>query len=244
MATGALEAPIAVGSLPRGLDLSEDGRTLYVVDSGAYEVSVVDLALRREVRRITIPQVDYYPRQPTTIAVARNGTALLGTTPLPLARALILDLATGSVSSGTEAPRIFYADGVRLKASEDHSRIVFSNLGQLVAYDVASATFGAVQPMPTISPFFAVGGGGSTILAGPQTTRFDGDLVPRATIPDGGKGLAVDAAGTKGYRVQESSIDVLDLARGLPVASIALPQAVGSGRAMSPWPRAGPSWPC
>src|SRR5437899_6174581 len=40
--TGKLDTPIQVGSLPAGLDLSPDGATLYVANSGGNNFSVVD----------------------------------------------------------------------------------------------------------------------------------------------------------------------------------------------------------
>src|SRR5207237_5126125 len=69
----------AVGSRPLGLDFSADGTLLYVANSGGAEVSVVDVALRKEVRRITVPQLSGYNDRPYSIAVANNGTALVTT---------------------------------------------------------------------------------------------------------------------------------------------------------------------
>ncbi len=43
LATGQMEAPIAVGTGPLGLDLSADGRLLYVANNESIDISVVDL---------------------------------------------------------------------------------------------------------------------------------------------------------------------------------------------------------
>lgn len=127
LTTGALEAPIPVGSRPHGLDLSPDGRTLYVADSGAEEISIVDLAQRREVRRITVPSLGSNDR-PYAIAVGGAGRALVTTTSAGSgygAHLLQVDLATGTVSPrldfGTR-PGVITGDA-HVEASGDRSRI-------------------------------------------------------------------------------------------------------------------------
>ena len=47
-------APIPVGARPTGLALSPDGRTLYAVDNGGNDVSVVDLASKRTIARVPV----------------------------------------------------------------------------------------------------------------------------------------------------------------------------------------------
>ncbi|HEX6595547.1 MAG TPA: hypothetical protein VF045_01330, partial [Acidimicrobiales bacterium] len=80
LATKTLESPIEVGSQPLGLDFSVDGRLLYVANSGADYVSVVDVGARREVRRIDIPGGYFENETPYSVAVAANGQALVTTT--------------------------------------------------------------------------------------------------------------------------------------------------------------------
>jgi YVTN family beta-propeller protein len=78
--TGALESPIPVGSNPQGLDLSPDGSVLYVADRDGAQVSVIDVASRHELRRITIPlSVVNVPPRPVSVAVADNGKVLVTT---------------------------------------------------------------------------------------------------------------------------------------------------------------------
>ena len=52
--TGALRTPILVGPEPSGLDLSVDGKKLYVALRGSVFVSEVDVATRTELRRIPV----------------------------------------------------------------------------------------------------------------------------------------------------------------------------------------------
>lgn len=53
IAGGHVGPGVAVGDKPRDLLLSDDGRTLYVANTGSLDVSVVDLTRLRESRRIT-----------------------------------------------------------------------------------------------------------------------------------------------------------------------------------------------
>jgi YVTN family beta-propeller protein len=80
LAGGVLEAAVPVGTLPVGLDLSSGGSLLYVANSGSNDVSVVDVALRREVRRMPVPAMQRTGR-PFSIAVAANGTATTAAAP-------------------------------------------------------------------------------------------------------------------------------------------------------------------
>lgn len=243
LATGALDGSIRVGSQPRGLDLSPDGRTLYVSDWGSGEVSVVDVALRRELRRIPIPR---HPTPkwdgPFSLAVARNGTALLSTSEdgrVGAARFLQIDLVHETVAARpdfdllvgqTQGPSI-------LKANADHSLITGSGRrnptsGVVTLYTAATDS---ITPWTQIfgTGSVAAVAGGPKLLAIPGASVFDLDMVPQADIPGGGKAVAVNPAGTTGYRVQDGSVDVLDLAASVQVAAIALPDAVGAAAATS-----------
>lgn len=234
LATGALEAPILVGSRPHGLDLTSDGRTLYVADSGAEEISVVDLLQRREVRRITAPSLGSNDR-PYSIAVGDRGRALVTTTGTGYgAHLLHLDL-----ESETVAPRLDF--GIRpgsitgnahVRASGDRSRIAVVeevSSGPVHMYDTASDSFGPERLTGDYLASVAVDRTGARLLTGNQGTFvLDGDLRKLATFPRGGKGVALNAEGTTGYRVQGSSVEVLDVDRGTVVRSIPLPEAVGA----------------
>lgn len=130
VATGKLEAPIVVGSSPAGLDLSPDQATLYVADAQSNDISVVDVAQRREVRRIALPPAPN-GGQPLSIAVAANGTALVTRTAavgtsegVPT---LSIDLADNSVRERRDWEySSSAADRSMVKASGDRSRIAMA----------------------------------------------------------------------------------------------------------------------
>ena len=236
LATGALEAPIPVGSRPQGLDLSPDGRTLYVADSGAEEISVVDVAQRREVRRITAPSLGSNDR-PYSIAVGGEGLALFTTTSAGSgygAHLLELDLATGTVTPrldfGTR-PAVITGDA-HVRASGDRSRIALAeqlSSGPIHIYDAASDSFGPERLTGDHSSSIAVDRTASRLLTGdPGTFVLGGDLHTLATLPRGGKGVAIDAGGTTGYRVQAESVEVIDVEGGRVARSIPLPEGPGA----------------
>jgi YVTN family beta-propeller protein len=237
LATGSLEAAIPVGSQPWGLDLSPDETKLYVANSGANDLSVVDLALRQEVQRVTVPPGPSNDR-PFSLAVANTGRALVTTTFSGSGmggRLLEVNFATGTVTHRTD----FWFGGItsemtRVKASGDRSRIGIlignTSSGPVFLYDAATNTFTPEKNLADYVSFIALDGTGSTVMAnGARTYVLDGGLVTRATVPDGSHGVAVNGSGTTGYRVTWTNVDVIDLGRGLVTKSMTLPQPVGSG---------------
>ncbi|MFP5316702.1 MAG: YncE family protein [Acidimicrobiia bacterium] len=232
LATGAREASIPVGSRPRGLDLSPDGRSLYVANSGAEEVSVVDVGARREVRRITVPSHGSNDR-PFSIAVGDRGKALVTTTYDGSgygAYLLELDLATGASSIRTD----YTSDGrvpddSIVRASGDHSRIfvvLSGSAGEVARYDTATDSFAARGDAGGYIAYAATDAQGHRLLAGPYGDVVDGDLRPVSALPPGGKGVAVHPGGRRGYRVQDRAVEVLDLDAGAVVDTIPLPEEV------------------
>jgi hypothetical protein len=225
--TGALEAPIPVGSQPRGLDLSADGTTLYVANSGGEDISVVDLALRREVRRITIPK-DRPDDRPSSIAVAANGVALVATRPLGdgwISRMVEVELASGAVTELYQSN-----GGGSVEASGDRSRVVFVN-GQgtnMAVYDAATGSLGLAVSLVPSPRTIAVDATGSRVILNPGTEVYDGALTRIAAIPGGGAGpVDLNSAGTTGYRVQGAGIEVLNLGKRVVDGTIELPAPAG-----------------
>ena len=114
----------------------------------------------------------------------------------------------------------------RLEASGDRSRIGIVGWDTVSAYAAATDGFSAERTF-TSSGFLALDATGSRMLLGRGTFAVStGNQILRATIPEGGHALAVDAAGAVGYRLQETYVEVLDIGRGLVVGSIPLPEAV------------------
>lgn len=231
LATGVLEAPIFVGSQPRGLDLSPDGKMLYVANSGANDISVVDVALRREVRRIAVPSYGASDR-PFSIAVANTGIALVTTTFNGSGyggRMLAIDLSTDSVTKRPD----FYVYGqtspyTRMRASGDRSRIgiVVGDLssGAVFTYDAASDTFGPEKDLMGFRNYVALDGDGSTLIVD-GIYVLDGGLVLRGTVPGGGGPAVLNPAGTMAYRAVSDAVEVIDVSRALVIGTIELPGA-------------------
>lgn len=234
---GTLEAPIPVGTSPAGLDLSGDGSQLYVANAGSNDVSVVDVALRREVRRLPVPPLQRTGR-PTSIAVASTGTALLsrvpdGTSP-GFPRLLSIDLATGAMRERTDWLNPSPPYVIRLRASGDRSTIGIADqfgLGAVSLYTAATDSFSSRKFVGDAS-FLAMDGTGSKVLVGPDTLVLDRALVLRATIPGSADAsgtrvadLAVGASGGTAYRLRGGVIEVVDLSRALVTAAIVLPEA-------------------
>jgi YVTN family beta-propeller protein len=223
------------------LDLSVDGKTLYVANSGGNDVSVVDLTLRREMRRITIPQGSTFNHErPVSIVVAGNGTALLTTTISGSGWAdgiRQIDLATGAVRIRTDLGQLQVGAGqvTRFAANADRSRIAIAARTGAYLYNATTDTF-VRQTNPVASGQFAdLNDAATTILVGRYV--LNGNLSLRWTLDGFGQGVAVDDAGTTGYRVRDTVVEVLDLARGTVTRSIPLPGSIpvrGAGLALSP----------
>ena len=244
LATGALEAPIPVGSRPGSLDLDADGTMLYVAGRGAEELFVVDLARRREVRRITVPSTDSNDR-PYSIAVADNGNALYTANGDSIGyggQLWQVDLADGTVKPRTDFGPNAGRTGSEtiLKASADKSRIVIvqpDSGGPTAVYTSAPDTITTELGVGDYVTYAALDQSGSRILLSPGGFVLDGTPQVQGTIPRGGKGVAVNRAGTIGFRVQDTAVEVIDLGRRVVLRSIPLPEAVGTGRgsvALSP----------
>lgn len=233
--SGALGTPIAVGPQPQGLDLSPDGTTLYVADSGAAQVSVVDVASGKESHRITIPPRSVLNDTPYSIAVANNGKALLSTSSGGGGDGVLLEINLSS-----EAVRLrsdFYHAGstfdkTKLMPSGDHSHIgvVVGSISSapMWMYNASTDSFGPERDVNDRVENLALDSSGSRMLVDPGAYLFDGAAV-LGRIRGGGLGMVMAPSGTTAYRVQDSAVEVLDLSRLRVVATIALPENVGSG---------------
>jgi YVTN family beta-propeller protein len=212
--TGALETTIPVGSEPKGLDLSPDGATLYVADSGASQVSVVDVATRRETGRINIPPPQLTSNDSAfSIAIANNGKAFLATTFNGFGmggRMLEITLSTGAVRLRSDfAPRGITFVDTELTPSGDHSHIgvieAGTSDGPVWVYDAATDSFGQPRDLGWYYYDLALDRAGSRLLAG-NAAYLTGDAylidsgVVKGEIPGGGRGMAIAPSGTTAYR--------------------------------------------
>jgi YVTN family beta-propeller protein len=136
LSSGTAVDTIAVGTDPGGLDLTPDGATLYVVNAASHDISVVDVATRHELRRITLPAI-YHP---TEIAIGAHGFALVY---------LRRDYSEGGVARLRLADDLVYAATTAytagegsLAASADREYIAIgysgATPGDLIVYEAAT----------------------------------------------------------------------------------------------------------
>jgi len=216
--TGTLQAPIQVGSAPTGLDTSPDGRTLYVANSGANNISVVDLTTGVEKMKVPVP-AGFSNDTPFSLAVAKNGLVLFSTTFAGSGfggRVLQLDPSSNTVSQRQD----FFVGGTTteatfLRASGDRSAVgaVAGDISSAPVFRYSSDTnlFSPEKDLNGFVSYIALDQTGSTILVNPGTYVLDASLNLSGTIPGGGFGVAVDPTGAIGYQVGQARIDVLDL---------------------------------
>jgi YVTN family beta-propeller protein len=238
--TGRLSAPINVGSSPAGLDITPDGATLYVANSGANTISVVDVAGATELRQIPVPPSQFTNDTPLSIAIANNGLAFLSTTFAGTGfggRMLQLNLATDAITPRTD----FYFNGstteaTQLRASQDKSFIGAvagdDSLGPVFSYSAATNQF---TPAGDVDGNISrVSTNGSRYMA--DNFLLDASLLLIGTFATGPATLfdvAVDPAGKIGYRTSttfgatSNTIDVLDLATVLMTGSLPVGDSFG-----------------
>jgi len=224
--TGTYGRPIPVGSDPQGIDITPDGKTLYVCDRGGQTISKVVLATRT-VTTITTPPNDMNAT-PLSIAVMNNGHALYTTT-IPgsgFTPAYDLNLATGT-STLSNIGRV--TETSPLSRSLDHSTVgaVVGDDDTGSFYIYTAATGGVVSG--ALGDFFyfvssSLDGDGSTML-------IDGSYVIdaatgglRGTISDACATSALTADGATGYCLEQQAIARLNIGRFLVSKTITLPR--------------------
>ena len=218
--TGSPQAPIKVGSAPTGLDISPDGKTLYVANSGGNDLSVVDL--RTGVVTKTVPVVAGFSNDtPFSLAVAQSGLVLFSTTFAGSGfggRLMQFDPSSNTVSQRKD----FFSGGATtevtyLRASGNRSAIgiVAGDISSapVFLYSSAANSFTPEKDLNGFVSYVALDQSGATVMVNPGTYVLNGSLLLQGTIPGGTYGVAADPAGAVGYQVGPSGIDVLDLKR-------------------------------
>jgi DNA-binding beta-propeller fold protein YncE len=240
LATLTFEAPIQVGSMPVGLDITPDGSLLYVANSGGNNISVVSLAQRTELRKIPVIP-GFSNDRPYSIAIADNGIALFTTTFSGSGfggRMMQLVLATDSVS-GREDFGAFTGvttESTRLRASRDRSSIGIvvgnNSAGPVSLYSAASNTFSGPQNQSSFISDVALDMTGSTLLVTPAGHVLDSSLLLSGTVPleAGQGGGAIDPTWGIGYRAIASRLDVLNLNTFLKTGELPLGDTVSSAQ--------------
>lgn len=232
--TGTFSRPIPVGSDPIGLDITPDGKTLFVCDAGGQTISKVNLATRR-VTTITTPAGFLSPR-PYSIAVMNNGHALFTTT------------FSGSGFGGTPYDLNLSSNEIRVvpgigingqvtEATPLSRSAGYSTVGAVLGgdsggrFDVYTAATGHVTS-GSLNDFIS----SSALNANGSVMLVDGIYVINAasgtllgTISGQRGNSVLNAAGTTGYRLAGSSIVALNIPRFLTGPTISLPEPASGG---------------
>ncbi len=241
LSTDQYGTPIPVGSDPQGIDITPNGKTLYVADSGGQTISKVTIATGK-VKTITTPPGGLNDT-PYSIVVLNNGNALYSTTFAGSgfgANVYDLNLSTDASTEVTS----FGINGevtevTQLSRSWNH-KIAGAVLGDdsLGPFDVYTAATGDVVSgsLNTFISYGALNKAGTTFL-------IDGSYVIDAatgsllgTISDNCAGAVLNASGAGGYCLESNAIVTLNVSRFETGTSTALPAGTtGTGElAISP----------
>lgn len=232
--TGTYGKPIPVGSDPQGIDITPDGKTLYVCDSGGQTISKVVIATRK-VTTITTPPGSLTDT-PLSIAVMNNGHALYTTTFSgsgfgAIAYNLNLSTNVSTVASGIGFGGLV-TEFTPLSRSLDRST-VGAVLGDDSGgpFDIYTAATGNVVS-GSLNAFISsssLDGDGSTMLVDGRYVidAATGSLL--GTISDTCGSSALTATGSTGYCLEQQAIVRLNIGRFLVSKTIKLPQPTAGG---------------
>jgi DNA-binding beta-propeller fold protein YncE len=220
--TQSFEAPIAVGPAPIGLDLTPDGTTLYVANSGENKISKVNLAARVELERITVPPPSFLSETPYSIAIGSHGRALVSTRTTGSSGGRLMDLilSTGQMAHRTDINQFGgITDRTRLSASDDRGTIAIvqggTSGGNTSIYHSASNTFDPEVRLNSDVTDVALGAAGSPVLVSRLLDQFTvvdaGLMTGNLFVPTASRGVAVDPDRSIGYRSIGTNIEVLNL---------------------------------
>jgi DNA-binding beta-propeller fold protein YncE len=238
---GTFGKPIPVGSDPQGIDITPDGTTLLVADSGGQTISEVNLSTRKVTTIETPP--GGMSDTPYSIVALNNGNALFTTTFSGSgygASTYDLNLSTGAISTvsgiglNNEVTEV-----TPLSRSADYSTAAAvlgdDSLGQYYVYSAATGNVVSGR-LSTFVSSSALDGDGSTLLVD-GTSVIDATTGTLLGTINGPSGSAVlNASGTAGFVLSGSAITELDITRYLTGQTISLPDPAsgGSELAMSP----------
>ena len=241
--TGSYSAPIPVGSQPIGIDITPDGKTLYVCDSGGQTISVVDVASRKVVKTIITPP-GFDSERAFTIAIGNNGHALFTTTFNGSgfgAHVYDLNLSTDAIS-------VFTPGGINGQVTElspVFRSADYSTIGGLLGDDSGGPFFvyhisGNTTVSGSLNNFIQWGGlsgNGKVLLIDPSAFAFNASTyvvdtstgAQTGTIPGASSGVVVNGNGTFGHRLEPGDVGTLNVTRFLETGTIPAPDASNPG---------------
>lgn len=247
IAAQSLQSPIAVGSAPAGFDITPDGKTMYVANTGGTNVSVVDLTSRMETSRISITTSSFSTDTPFSIAIAKNGKAMFTTTFAGSGfggRLFEIDLATNVATARKDIGFGAVTEDAPVAASGDRSVLALvdgdDSGGPLFIYDAASDKWGPEYDLSAFVSQLVLDATGRTILV---DGTFVLDKTPRlsGTIPQSGTNSfstvlgAAFGAFPKAYRIVDpdvgsgatkANLEVLDVSRFLVTNTVQLHDSI------------------
>jgi YVTN family beta-propeller protein len=131
----AIDQVIRVGAVPKYLQVSPDDRWVVVSNWCSYDVSIIDTAAAREVRRI---EVGFHPRG---IAITRDGSRAYVSV---MGEGRIVSIALGSFAVG-EVPNAGGSPRHLVLSPDDRTLYVSNNLqGQVRKIDLRTGTVGGI----------------------------------------------------------------------------------------------------
>jgi DNA-binding beta-propeller fold protein YncE len=219
------------------LDLSADGSQLFVANSGAQSVSVVDVATNKETHKYIFAP-NFINDSPYSLAAARNGLVFFTTTFAGSGfggRMMQLNPSSGAITQRTDF--WFYGtstEATRITSNADHSllAVVAGDIssGPVFEYSSSTDTFTKERDLNAFVSSVALDTAGDFMLVNPGTYVLDGNLSQLGIIADGTFGVAVDPSGTYGYAVSSASqVNVLDLKKATQISTLAIGDTVASG---------------
>jgi len=228
VASGALQAPIPVGSVPVGLDVTPDNRQLYVANSGGTNLSLVDLATRREQTKINFTS-GFSGDTALSVAITANGKALFSTTFAGSGfggRLLSADVTNGAVTQRTD----FFINGTTteatfLRPSADHTVVgaIAGDIssGPVFVYRAAADAFAPEHDLNGFIETVAVDPHG-TLIAVQGALVLDTNLNLLGTVTGGAGGpfAAFGPSGAVLYRPKSNGIEIVDAAHFLVTGTI------------------------
>ena len=234
--TLSLQEPIQVGAQPSGLDTSPDGTQLYVANGGGNNVSVVNLAKREEARKIAMPYSTNENDRPYSIVVMGNGKAFYTTreTGTTGGRLLELVLATDQSAVRNDVQPNGQTGPVYLRRSPDRATFAVAKSQWLQLYRTATNTFSASKN--TFFGDIALNQSASILLVNNGSLVFDGGLNQIGTVANGNliNGVAVNPAGTLGYRAVQTRVEFLNLVTFLETGEVELGASTVGNSAYGP----------
>lgn len=239
--TGTYGKPIPVGSNPHGIDITPDGKTLYVCDTGGQTISKVVIATRKVTTITTPPGFD--SEKPYSIAVMNNGHAIYTTTFAGSgfgAHAYDLNLSTNASTVVTAIG----INGQVTEATPVSRSADFATVGAVLGDDsggpfnvyIAATGNAASGSLNAFISSSSLDGDGSTMLIDGRYVIDAPAAALLGTINDPGGNSVLNSTGSTGWVLETQSVVKLNVKRFLTGKKISLPQPANGGAqlALSP----------